>query len=429
MVYSPFVNAGYNYADDRSGVGFGSTFPIDRTRSDVWNINAIKKFGTGSTVTLGYTGTKARIDLLAPAAVVGPDEISNFTAYDMKPFIRVDQSLLRDFNGGITKAGIDKNKAAVLSGQYLQLFRRQQILLRARTAYWTLSLAREVIAFRKVSLDRTSQILKWNERRVNLDLADKGDLYQAQAGYKLRQLNLQLAQEEELVAARNFNELIGTTGDIVAAELEKISDNISYYAHINALTAYGTRADILSARATYDSARLADKETNYRSLPELSVSGLYSLHGLDLTNSGAWNQVTGADKPTYSIGLSIIVPLDYVTLKKVRSGYKKDFESAKESLAKAELTAKNDWDQLSITWHNVKSRLSLAQEIKDVQEKRVANEQVRFERGRTTTFQLLTAEDDLDNATLNVYRLVFEEFVTFAQAELYNTRSSDLGGK
>ncbi|MHB9156059.1 MAG: hypothetical protein ACYC5N_10305, partial [Endomicrobiales bacterium] len=77
---------------------------------------------------------------------------------------------------------------------------------------------------------------------------------------------------------------------------------------------------------------------------------------------------------------------------------------------------------LNRTWANVKTRLAIAVEIKDVQEKRVAAEQNKFARGRTTTFLLLTAENDLDDATLSMYRLVFEEFITAAQAELYNTR-------
>jgi hypothetical protein len=57
-----------------------------------------------------------------------------------------------------------------------------------------------------------------------------------------------------------------------------------------------------------------------------------------------------------------------------------------------------------------------------VQEQRVANEQKRFERGRSTTFLLLTAENDLDDATLSVYRLVMEEMLIAAQAELFNTQ-------
>jgi outer membrane protein TolC len=52
----------------------------------------------------------------------------------------------------------------------------------------------------------------------------------------------------------------------------------------------------------------------------------------------------------------------------------------------------------------------------------VESEQKRFQRGRTTTFLVLNAENDLDDATLSVYRLIFEELLTKAQAELFNTK-------
>ncbi|MEI8218178.1 MAG: hypothetical protein WCG51_03925, partial [Elusimicrobiota bacterium] len=67
-----------------------------------------------------------------------------------------------------------------------------------------------------------------------------------------------------------------------------------------------------------------------------------------------------------------------------------------------------------------RQRLMLAVQIRDIQEQRVTSEQKRFERGRTTTFQLLQAETDLDDASLIVYRLKYEELATLAQAELYH---------
>jgi glycosyltransferase involved in cell wall biosynthesis len=107
----------------------------------------------------------------------------------------------------------------------------------------------------------------------------------------------------------------------------------------------------------------------------------------------------------------------------ITKGYKKDFYAAQQSLSNALIAEKNDWDQLTTTWKNVKSRLALAVQIRDVQEKRVAAERQKYSRGRTTTFNLLTAENDLDDSTLNMYRLVYEELITAAQAELYNTQA------
>ena len=430
MVYSPYFTADYNYLDDRSGAAFGSTFPIDKMKVNSWDISANEKFHTGSNLSLGYNYTDSEFTLLEPTALFeGSSPVSTFTGYEMKPFVRLQQSLLRDLNSGLTDAGIKKAKAATRAGQYLLIYKKQQVLMNAKAVYWDLTLAREVVAFRGTSLTRTGKLLKWNEDKVKLDLADKADLLAAQAGYKLRQLNLQLAQEDEVKASRSFNQFLGRSGDTVDFILEKLADKIAYYENLKTLTKTGTRADVLSAQAAYESSESADRETYYRSLPELTAFGQYTAHGLGLQYSDTWNQVANGDKPAYMLGLSFIVPLDYKTLNKVRQGYKNDFYSAKQTLAQAELAAANDWDQLVKDWSNVKSRLSLAQEIMEVQGQRVIQEQTRLERGRSTTFLVLNAENDLDDATLNVYRLVFEELMTQARAELYNTPAQSLEEK
>ena len=421
MNYSPILSGAYNYTDDKSGASFGSTMATREMKATAWSVNASKKFFTGTTLTLGYTNSEAAFDLYSPISIMG-NNLTNFTGYEVKPYAQVSQSLLRDFMAGITQTGIDKAKAQARSGQYMLLFKKQQLLLRARSVYWNLSLAREVVAFRQASLDRAKKLLDWNENKYKLDLVDKGDYLQTQAAYKLRQLNLQLAQEDLVKAVRDFNQMLGKQDNAVNSELEKISEEISSLDAIGALERSGKRADVLSAESTYKSAQFAEEETKYRALPELSLNGSYSSHGLALNYSDAWEQASNNRLPVYAVGLSFIVPLDYKTLNTVKAGYKNEFYSAKDTLDSTLLAEKNDWDQLQVSWKNVKSRLKLGEEIRVIQNKRVENEQDKFRRGRTTTFQLLSAENDLDDATLNVYRMVFEELMTHAQAELYNTR-------
>lgn len=421
MNYSPILAGGYNYTDDKSGSSFGSTMATKEMKANAWSVNASKKFFTGTTVTLGYTNSDAAFDLYSPITIMG-NSLTNFTGYEVKPYAQVSQSLLRDFMAGITQTGIDKVKAQARSGQYMLLFKKQQLMLKARSVYWSMSLAREVVSFRQASLDRAKKLLDWNENKYKLDLVDKGDYLQTQAAYKLRQLNLQLAQEDLVKAVRDFNQMLGKQDNAPDADLEKISDKISSLDAVGALERSGKRADVLSAEATYKSAQFAEAETKYRALPELSLNGTYSSHGLALNYSDAWEQASNNKLPVYSVGLSFIVPLDFKTLNTVKTGYRNEFYSAKDTLDSALLAEKNDWEQLQTSWKNVKSRLKLAEEIRVIQNRRVENEQDKFQRGRTTTFQLLSAENDLDDATLNVYRMVFEELMTHAQAELYNTK-------
>lgn len=422
MTYSPLLTGAFNRTDDQSGPGFGSTLATKEMKADVFSVNASKKFTTGTSVSFGYTTSKADFDLYSPMSYNGAN-YNSFTGYQVEPSLQVSQSLLRDFGAGLTQSGINKAKAAVRSGQYMLIYKKQQVLLRAKSAYWNLSLAREVRDFRKASLDRAEKLLKWNENKIQYDLIDKSDLLQTQAAYRLRQLNLQQAEEDLTKACRDYNQLLGLKSDTMEQELEKISDKLNTFTGLQELSSAGKRADVLSAESAFRSSEFADRETKYRAMPELSFNGSYSLNGVALDYSDAMTQVTDRDKPVLTMGLSFAVPLDFGTLRKVRKGYNNDFAAAKDSFRSAELSARNDWEQLQQNWKNVKSRLELAKQVRDIQEERVKNEQNRLERGRTTTFQLLSAQNDLDDSTLTVYRMVFEELMTHAQAELYSTKS------
>ncbi|OGS27798.1 MAG: hypothetical protein A2297_01205, partial [Elusimicrobia bacterium RIFOXYB2_FULL_48_7] len=421
LIYSPVAVANYTWMDDKSGAGFGSSLDTNRMYLNTWTLGLSKKTFTGSTLSLGYTNIDTEFYLNSPYSL-GPYTLMNFNATDIKPFFRIDQSLLRDFMSRQTDANIKKTKAQVRSGQYMLLYSAQAVILKARMAYMSLSLAREIVVLRKEELSRAGEILKWNENRVNLDLADKGDLLQAQALQKLRQLNMKMAEEDEKNACREFNELLGRRGDIVAETIQPLSEISAGYSIESTLSSSGQRADVLSARAAFESAEYARVETLYRSYPEISATGMMSLHGLDFTKSGAFDQVTDADKPAYTLGLNLIIPLDFATLKKVRKGYDTDYQASKENLEKAKISADNEWSRLSRQWNSVKERLALAQDVKKIQAERLENERAKFARGRTTMYSLMSAENDLDDAAINVYRMMLEELSIYAQSELYNTK-------
>jgi outer membrane protein TolC len=233
---------------------------------------------------------------------------------------------------------------------------------------------------------------------------------------------MQLAREDEARACREFNQMMGLQGEDVKDTLEKISDKVNAFSDVGKLVCSGKRADVLAAESSYKSSEYADRETKYRAMPELSLNGTYALNGIGFEYADAWEQLTSQAKPTFTVGLSFIIPLDYKTLSKVKKGYNNEFASSKQTFASALTAAQNDWDELQKNWADVKSRLALVKEIMNIQSERVKNEQMKYEKGRTTTFLYLSAQNDLDDAVLNLYRTVLEEIMTFAKAELFNTQ-------
>ena len=420
MVYFPRFIGNYTYLDDKSGAGFGSTLPLKENNTYSLDLGLSKKWNTGTVTSLGFTNSISAIDLSSPYALFPGLTVSNFTGYSTSAYVKVEQSLIKELVGGATEAGINKAKAGVRSGQYMKQFAAQQQLLRARSTYLALSLARDVVSFRKQELKRAEDILKWNEDRVYNDLADKGDLLQAKGFLGLRKLNMQMAVEDERKTSRAFNELRGKEGSVVEESVTGLDEITSFYAKIEDLKVSGKRADVLSAKASLESASFAKTEITYSLLPDVSVFGKVTLSGLDLTNDGSFSQVTNASKPIYLFGVNLNLPLDFGSSDLINKGYDLDVDSAREALNKAELAANKDWLNLSENWKNVKTRLETALYIKNIQTERLEYARERFVKGRQTMAQLVMTENDLDDATLNYYRFVIEQVGTYYEAELFS---------
>jgi outer membrane protein TolC len=418
MAYSPYLSANYNYNFDKSSPDPGSTLMTNSMATNVFNVGINKIFNTGTKISAGYTSVRYDISLLTPLNFYGND-LWSVSGYDLKPIISFEQSLLRNFGSGQTQSGIEKTKSSIRYAKYMQMFKRQQVLLNARAKYWSLSFARDVIDFRKISLERTKKLEDWQKRKVDLNLVDETDLMQTEAACKLRDMNLTTAYDEEEKLARQINVLIGELSKNFDYNLEKISDKVDFYSNIKSLEKESDRLDVLAYKENYKSFEFAEKEKKYQMRPELSLIGNYAVSGRAFNFPDAASDMASLGRPVYNIGLALIFPLDLKKIKNVNQRFKNDSNSAKELLNDAKLSSNADWEDILLTWTNLQRRIEIAKDIKNIQEKRLIKEQKKFEMGRLTTFQLLTTENDVDDATLNLYNLILQEIITFDRTRLY----------
>jgi len=416
LVYSPLFTANLGLYDDRQEPT--SALSPERTRVKSWEVGLSKKWFTGTNTTLGYGMNST--ELFLPAGI--PPAYAAFfpptLSYEAKPSVSVSQSLLRDFMSGLTDSGLDKIRSATSGAEKLERYKANSVVFQAEQAYWALALARGTVASKTESLERTGKMRDWTKRRADMNLADHADLLQMEAAVKLRDLDLKMAREEEVSAAQKFNTTRGKDGYAVTEKLEDISARIG-----GAAVVVKKERDRLDVRATGDfleSAKHADRETFYRSLPELSAFGKAVFNGYDLAATDAHDKAVDGKWPTYTAGIMLVAPLDFWKLAKVRHGYESDYRSAKAGYEKSRLEAAQDWDGLSRKAGDVAARLALAREIADLQEQRLAAENGRYRAGRIVTSQLLTAEEDFAQARLTLLRLGFEKLLVEAQGRFFN---------
>ncbi|GEM_PF-1123830 len=414
--YSATLGSNLTYANDKTRAynSASGQFADQKIQALNFDVSVNKQFETGTLFSAGYGTNYSSVKYILPL----------YETTDMAPYVALEQSLLKNFNGDLTKISISKAKAASRSLLYLQTYKKQQILLNAKKVYWALSYARTVSDFRKQSFERSRKILEWNESRYNRDLAERNDVLQSKALYKGRELALKQSQFDVMTASRNFNEMMNISSNASDYEIESINNLEKYFNGISELKRNGgKRADVLAALATVENTKYTAEEKNKSIGADLKVSGKFAFNGADSSFTGASSEMAKLNYPSWALGLSYSVPLDFSIQKSVNEGFEAQLNAASKQAEAAELSEKNDWNQLNANWKNTLEKYEIAKEINKIQQERNIEEQKLLKRGRSTTSDMIKSEDDLDDAVLSQYQFSMDLiFILLESQMLYDTQ-------
>jgi outer membrane protein TolC len=374
----------------------------------------------GNSTTLGV-GVNSTVGLNAKytfnsgwSNVVGLPPYNHYTAYNR---LDLTQSLVKNGFGSQIRAQSEQARAAGLALSLASEFSNQAQLVGAEAAYWRLAVARETVLVQKDALARADRLLQWAKRRVSLQLGDQSDLLQAQANYDLHKLDLESSKQEEINAGRAFNTLRKVEG-------EQVSETLTLPTLEQTLAMHGpgkrgTRLDVKAAEQQTKVAQAQAQIDKENVKPTLDVVASYGWNGRDASRSKAVTDSLRSDLPTKSIALNFAMPLDVPTWKNSIQGSNQQIEAANYDLEQKHLDEEKDWNDLNSHLADARNRLDMARGIEKVQKQKFENERERLLRGRTTTYQTLTFEQDYASSQLLVLRTQAEVLQVLSQLKLY----------
>jgi outer membrane protein TolC len=336
---------------------------------------------------------------------------------DSSPVIELTQSLWRNGFGSETRATQSRTDAQALRDHYTNAFLVKQDLANAETAYWQLAVARQMLAIQQDSLDRSRQLRQWSEKRTRNDLADRADLLQADAAYRLQELQVKQAQDDLRVATRAFNAARGKDSDELTDQLEQVDSDF-----VEGLTVpprVKLREDVRSAQ---ENQKVADADAalgREKNDPTFEVYFDYSLTGRD---PALPNSIAGSydyQHPYSVLGLRFSAPLDLSLIHEDRAGYFKEQQAAELLLSRKLFEQENLWQDLIRRFQEGKERLKLASEIEQAQRIKVEHEKERLSRARTTFFQVLQFETDYNAARVSRLRIASDVLGIVAQMKTF----------
>ncbi|MBF0441998.1 MAG: TolC family protein [Oligoflexales bacterium] len=423
LMFSPNFFTNVQHTDDANPLT-NQSMRSKKTMMDSLSLGVKENFRTGTSGTLSYNLIKYEYDGITKPAL--PDNLAALAAlfnslpskyYVEKPMVELRQSLWRNWLGREYKAAEEAARTRLESSYYSEKFKTKDSLLEAENSYFRLSFAREVVRMNQDNLQRAVKLKNWTAIRVGRDLADKTDLISADAMVNLRTLELRSAMDDERIASRNFNTLRGMSSDMVRERLMPFKADM--IEGIAPPARADERDDVKALHASALAASAAASSSEEKNKPTLEAFGSYAMNSLNDKESKILPNALKTDQPTWVVGLSFSTPLDFDTIRRANSGYRLEALAAEEIYQRKKFEKDQEWRNLLAKLGEAKKRLHLAEEIEKVQKSKLENERIRNQRGRSTLYQVISAEQDYASAQQSKLMRINEVLQVAAQMKTY----------
>ncbi len=215
-----------------------------------------------------------------------------------------------------------------------------------------------------------------------------------------------------------FNILRSSTSDEVTETLAPLNTEsiLKIEAPKKAEVSDDVKAAEQAERVTHSSNELSRQKAQ----PDLSLFGSIAYNGVDTYLKPAMSESLSTKSPMYKIGIQFSMPLFFGETSEIRSGRVKQQLAAESLTFQTKLNNAQIWDDLEKKFSEAKGRLKLADELVSIQKEKLDHEKYRFNLGRTTTFQVLTYEQDYAQSLITRLRIAQEILSTQAQMKAYS---------
>lgn len=367
--------------------------PAGSERDDTgqWKAEASKTFTTGTALSLGWDNN--RFDTETEGLLFNP-------SYNTGVTLGLRQPLLRGFGKEVQTSTLRASQKQLTAASFRVDSEAANLAADVKRAYWNLVFAWQDIEVQKLSLTLSKRLLEETEAKINAGKLAQVEIYQPQSEVARREEQLISAEravgaaEDELKLLLNSEDWL--TGfeptdlpstDPIELNLGPILDN-----------SLQNRPDIKAADLLVEAARIEEERAKDDIRPDLSLVGGVGISGTDGSYSDSLDNSVNDPDNLWQIGLAFSMPLENSAAKgfhqQARANYSKaknNTELLRQQVRRTVRTTVRDV-QLAIKALEATRKTSLATQ------KRLEAEQAKFDSGRSTTLDVLAAQEAYSQA-------------------------------
>lgn len=285
-----------------------------------------------------------------------------------------------------------------------------------RVAYWNLRAAIEQIEIQRRSLELAQRLYQDNLTKVEIGTLAQIETTTSEAAVANSEqalLNAQITWRtaelvlKQLLADGPEDEVYRTTITPTGrAELTMQSVDIPGAVQ----RALAERTDLVQQRRNLEITNLGLEVTNNLTKPQLDLQGGYTSRGQNTLNSlgygSAVNQLLRFDVPTWNIQLNFTYPLFMRAAKANFARLQLQADQAETQIKAQELTVSTEVTNAGYNVENSYKQFQAAQKAREVAERNAEAEQIRFEVGMSTNYNVVQAQNNLTTQRLTELRAI-----------------------
>lgn len=410
---SPKLQLQGGYTNDEQVTAF-PTQQGQQTLAKYYSLGVAKGLSTGTQLSLAWSQTFSDV---RGTAFLRPSWESRYS-------FNVTQSLWKNFIGHATRMRHQREEAQAQAAVLAAEMQLQQNLIQAETSFWNYALNQLDRLEKEDALNRAKKIRDWTARRLRDGIGDRADLLQVEsllAARELEQINSRDAYE---ASRKQFFESLGDTKlESITISSQEIMKPRAMKVNLKDSQEIPKRMDVWIQTYAAKAAELSSLEFEDSLKPDLKLLGTFGANGRNTELGTSAQDAISSDRNMYNVGLSLALNLDFALMNNLREAARAEAKASSLKSRKLDQDALVSWEELMRKHSELSLRIAAMEKLAKAQESQLKREQERLEVGRTTTFQVISFEQDVATTRLNLLELRGHQRKLEAASRLYVTQS------
>jgi HAE1 family hydrophobic/amphiphilic exporter-1 len=444
-IYDPALSADWSASVYRQPLGSyvqtGTGTFASWSRQDILNFGLSQYSPWGQTFSVSWNNTRGRSPFVY--SLFDGSSLSPNPTYGSGLQLQTTLPLLQGFgmkvgNRTVLMAKWDRTAAGEQFAYQLR-----DTLVQVESDYWNLIYTVKDLEVKLKALDLAKRFQE--ETRLKIQAGVLAPIEQISSDAQVAN------REQEIILAQTQ---VGNAEDILKLELGFTKDSPEWGKHVRPTQeprdvnpsdyseetligkALEIRPELKQLVAQVEKAKLGTLVAKNATLPQLNLVGGIGYNGLAgdaIINAGsadtprlvsvnqsfsnAWDQITGFDYKSWSVGLSLRYPIGNRAARYAYQGAKLQQTSTEILFEKKKLVVANE---VRYTLRNLEAahkRVAAAKVNLDLQRQKLDAEEKKFQNGLSTSFQVLSYQNDLLNAATVLLRAYLDREIAYANLD------------